>query len=218
MDEESLFRDIHSHLLRQAREGGKMDTETKLAERFQVSRYHVRQVLAVMSQMGIVERTQKKGMTITSPRPEQLSRHIENQLKIGRFDVRELAEARVFFDTDLIRLAVRRITPANLGLLTDIVRQMTGCVEFRQAFLKFHLRFWQTVFEAAGNRVLQVFATSLLVQSAEFLEKHTDELGPVWFSDLLEADREVLAAFRRGDEEGAAEAAARWLSREYQQD
>ena len=218
MDEESLFRDIHSHLLRQAREGGKMDTETKLAERFQVSRYHVRQVLAVLSQMGIVERTQKKGMTITSPQPEQLSRHIENQLKIGRFDVRELAEARVLFDTDLIRLAVRRITPANLGLLTDIVRQMTGCVEFRQAFLKFHLRFWQTVFEAAGNRVLQVFATSLLVQSAEYLEKHTDELEPVWFSDMLEADREVLAAFRRGDEEGAAEAAARWLSREYQQD
>ena len=218
MDEESLFRDIHSHLLRQAREGGKMDTETKLAERFQVSRYHVRQVLSVMSQMGIVERTQKKGMTITSPQPEQLSRHIENQLKIGRFDVRELAEARVLFDTDLIRLAVRRITPANLGLLTDIVRQMTGCVEFRQAFLKFHLRFWQTVFEAAGNRVLQVFATSLLVQSAEYLEKHTDELEPVWFSDMLEADREVLAAFRRGDEEGAAEAAARWLSREYQQD
>ncbi|MDY4163955.1 MAG: FCD domain-containing protein [Sutterella sp.] len=218
MDEESLFRDIHSHLLRQAREGGKMDTETKLAERFQVSRYHVRQVLAVMSQMGIVERTQKKGMTITSPQPEQLSRHIENQLKIGRFDVRELAEARVLFDTDLIRLAVRRITPANLGLLTDIVRQMTGCVEFRQAFLKFHLRFWQTVFEAAGNRVLQVFATSLLVQSAEYLEKHTDELEPVWFSDLLEADRAVLAAFRRGDEERAAEAAARWLSREYQQD
>ena len=218
MDEESLFRDIHSHLLRQAREGGKMDTETKLAERFQVSRYHVRQVLSVMSQMGIVERTQKKGMTITSPQPEQLSRHIENQLKIGRFDVRELAEARVLFDTDLIRLAVRRITPANLGLLTDIVRQMTGCVEFRQAFLKFHLRFWQTVFEAAGNRVLQVFATSLLVQSAEYLEKHTDELEPVWFSDLLEADRAVLAAFRRGDEERAAEAAARWLSRDYQQD
>ena len=171
-----------------------------------------------MSQMGIVERTQKKGMTITSPQPEQLSRHIENQLKIGRFDVRELAEARVLFDTDLIRLAVRRITPANLGLLTDIVRQMTGCVEFRQAFLKLHLRFWQTVFEAAGNRVLQVFATSLLVQSAEYLEKHTDELEPVWFSDLLEADRAVLAAFRRGDEERAAEAAARWLSREYQQD
>ena len=167
MDEESLFRDIHSHLLRQAREGGKLDPETQPAERFQVSRYHASQDLAVMSQMGIVERTQKKGMTITSPQPEQLSRHIENQLKIGRFDVCELAEARVLFDTDLIRLAVRRITPANLGLLTDIVRQMTGCVEFRQAFLKLHLRFWQTVFEDACNRVVQVFATSLLVQSAE---------------------------------------------------
>ena len=39
MDEESLFRDIHNHLIHQAQEGGKMDTEMKLAERFNVSRY-----------------------------------------------------------------------------------------------------------------------------------------------------------------------------------
>ena len=32
MDEESLFRDIHNHLIHQAQEGGKMDTEMKLAE------------------------------------------------------------------------------------------------------------------------------------------------------------------------------------------
>lgn len=215
MDEESLFRDIHSHLLRQAREGGKMDTETKLAERFQVSRYHVRQVLAVLSQMGIVERTQKKGMTIVTPRPEQMSMQIESQLRIGRFDVRELAEARALFDADLLRLSVRRITPAKLGELTDIISQMEGCVEFRGAFLKFHLQYWKIIFEAAGNRVLQVFATSLLVQSVDYLEKHADELSPEWYSDLLEADQQVLSAFRRGDEEKAAAVAADWLTKEY---
>ena len=49
MDEESLFRDIHNHLIHQAQEGGKMDTEMKLAERFNVSRYRVRRVLDILA-------------------------------------------------------------------------------------------------------------------------------------------------------------------------
>ena len=67
MDEESLFRDIHSHLMLQAREGQKMDTEMKLAERFNVSRYRVRRVLDILSRMGVVHRAQKRGLTLVSP-------------------------------------------------------------------------------------------------------------------------------------------------------
>ena len=64
MDEESLFRDIHNHLIHQAQEGGKMDTEMKLAERFNVSRYRVRRVLDILTRMGIIHRAQKRGLTV----------------------------------------------------------------------------------------------------------------------------------------------------------
>ncbi len=213
MDEESLFRDIHSHLLRQSREGVKIDTEHKLADRFQVSRYQVRRVLAVLSQMGVLERTQKRGISISTLEPEMLSRQIESQIKIGRFDARELYEARNLFDYDLLTLAVRRMTPAALSELGDIYRQMEGCIEFRGAALKLHQKFWQTIFEAAGNRVLQVMATALLVHSIDYLDKHSEELPPVWYSDMLAADGAVLEAIKTESLEKGKEAVEFWLSR-----
>ena len=54
MDEEALFRDIHHHILRQAKAGERIDTETELATRFNVTRYKVRKALSVLSQMGVV--------------------------------------------------------------------------------------------------------------------------------------------------------------------
>ena len=58
MDEESLFRDIHRHLLHRAKEADAVDTEATLAERFNVSRYRVRRVLDKLAQLGVVARAQ----------------------------------------------------------------------------------------------------------------------------------------------------------------
>ena len=67
MDEEILFRSIHRHLLERSRAGHQPDTEAGLADRFCVSRHHVRQALDVMTQMGIVTRTQKRGISFAEP-------------------------------------------------------------------------------------------------------------------------------------------------------
>lgn len=70
MDEESLFRDIHNHLIHQAQEGGKMDTEMKLAERFNVSRYRVRRCSTFSRGWGssTVRRNADSPCLILSPR------------------------------------------------------------------------------------------------------------------------------------------------------
>ena len=39
VDEDTLFRAIHKHILRQAKAGGRIDTEAEIAERFNVTRY-----------------------------------------------------------------------------------------------------------------------------------------------------------------------------------
>lgn len=140
MDEEILFRSIHRHLLERSRAGHQPDTEAGLADRFCVSRHHVRQALDVMTQMGIVTRTQKRGISFAEPGPDDISRQIESHLKIGNFDAYELNEARRLFDTELISLAVRRLPPAQFGTLSSIVTNMEGCIEFRRAALKFHGR------------------------------------------------------------------------------
>ena len=214
MDEESLFRSIHAHLLKQSRAGAEPDTEAGLADRFKVSRYHVRQALDVMTQIGLVTRTQKRGISFTEPEPDDISRQIESHIKIGNFDAYELNEARRLFDTGLLSLAVRRLPPAAFGTLSSIVTNMEGCIEFRRAALKFHSQFWETVFKGSGNRVLQVFATSLLFHTMTFLEARADELEDSWYSDMLSLDREVLKALRAEDGERAQSLITKWLKNE----
>lgn len=211
MDEESLFRDIHRHLLKQARTGEHIDTELRLADRFNVSRHYVRRALEILTQMGAVTRTQKRGISFTTPEPEQISKQLESQLKASGFDPRELSETRQLFDTALLSLSARRITPASLGILSDILQQMEGCLEFRGAALKLHQSFWESIFESAGNRVLQVFANSLLINAMNTIENHIDELTPEWFSDMIACDREVLHALKRNHPVDAQRVVSAWL-------
>lgn len=215
MDEESLFRDIHRHLLKQARTGEHIDTELRLADRFNVSRHYVRRALETLTQMGVVTRTQKRGISFTTPEPEQISKQLESKLKVSGFDPRELSEARQLFDTALLSLTTRRIAPASLGILSETLQQMEGCLEFRGAALKLHQRFWEIIFESAGNRVLQVFANSLLINAMNTLENHMDDLTPEWYSDMLSCDREVLQALRQNNLNAAQRVISDWLNQAF---
>ncbi len=217
MDEESLFHSIHAHLLKQSRSGAEPDTEAGLADLFNVSRYHVRRALDVMTQMGLVTRTQKRGVKFTTPEPNELSRQLLSQIKIGGFDAYELNEARRIFDTGLISLAIRRLPPASIGTLSTIISNLEGCIEFRGAALKFHRQFWETIFKGCGNRVLQVFATSLFYHAMNYLESRTDELEDSWYSDMLETDRNILKAFRADDCARAQELVTQWLKKELEE-
>ena len=82
MDEESLFRDIHRHLLRRAKEADAVDTEATLAERFNVSRYRVRRVLDKLAQLGVVARAQKRGVTVLPPDPKLMVNFIHVNLHL----------------------------------------------------------------------------------------------------------------------------------------
>ena len=108
VDEETLFRDIHKHILRQAKSGGRIDTEAEIAERFNVTRYKVRKALSVLSQMGIVDRAPKRGMTVNALGPKNLSSQIQVQMDIANFDIREFIEARLLIEVNIIPLCVRR--------------------------------------------------------------------------------------------------------------
>ena len=124
MDEEALFRDIHHHILRQAKAGERIDTETELATRFNVTRYKVRKALSVLSQMGVVDRAPKRGMTVNALGPKNLSAQIQVQMDIANFDIREFIEARQLIEVNIIPLAIRRMTPALLGRLEDAISRI----------------------------------------------------------------------------------------------
>lgn len=199
MDDERLFREIHQHILAQAKEGHRIDTETELAERFHVTRYKVRKALSVLSQMGVVDRAPKRGMTVNTLGPKNLSAQIQVQMDIANFDIREFIEARLLIEVHIIPLAIRRMTPALLGQLDDAINRIEyhahNALEADRWDREFHL----LLLEACGNRVLQVFSAALVT----YFEKTASALpknNPQFFLDIAQKERALLHAIRRGDD------------------
>ncbi|MCI5851750.1 MAG: FCD domain-containing protein [Sutterellaceae bacterium] len=200
-EDEHFFNTIHQYLVSQSRRGEKMDTENMLAKRFQVSRYRIRQVLDQLSQMGVLERAQKRGMSLTEVKPDVLARNVYNQLAVNCFDVREYLEARLSLMEGTIGLSVTRMTPVLLSRLDQTVQQLQGCIEVHAAALKLHSAFQRTLIEASGNRVIQVLAYALLENWYNLLE--TSTLDTAFFSTALDSDRAILKAVKVGDSEEA---------------
>ena len=201
-DDDNLFRDIHRFLLSQARQGEKMDTETMLADRFQVSRYRIRRVLDQLSQMGVVDRAQKRGMTLSQVTPDFLARNICAQISVSNFDIHEFLEALTSIENEVVKLSVMRITPVALGQLTTTLNQFESCLEVHEAALKMHTTFHRQLCEACGSRILLSYALASLEHWHSLLEE-CDTLNAAFFSSALETDRELLDAVQADDVESA---------------
>ena len=192
MDEEALFRDIHHHILRQAKAGERIDTETELATRFNVTRYKVRKALSVLSQMGVVDRAPKRGMTVNALGPKNLSAQIQVQMDIANFDIR----------VNIIPLAIRRMTPALLGRLEDAISRIEANAGNSAEADRWDREFHLLLLEACGNRVLQVFSAALVT----YFEKTTENLpqnDPQFFLDIAKNERLLLTAIKAGREDEA---------------
>lgn len=204
VDEEALFRAIHQHILRQAKSGGRIDTETELATRFGVTRYKIRKALSVLSQMGVVDRAPKRGMTVNNLGPKSLSAQIQVQMDIANFDIREFIEARLLIEVDIIPLAIRRVTPALLGRLDEAINRIEANAANTQEADRWDREFHLLLLEACGNRVLQVFSAALVT----YFEKTTSTLpqnNPEFFLNIARQERELLQAIKRGEEDLAKE-------------
>lgn len=212
-NDEALLRDIHHYLISQAQSGDKMETETELAARFQVSRYRVRLVLDKLSQMGVITRAQKRGMTLNVVSPKKLADNFCTQFEVANFDLREFLEARIALSNEVAPLAVMRVTPSVIGQLQGILSRFEGAIEVRKAALDFHFQFEECLFAASGNRVLEVFARSLSALWRGLIDA-SGEVGADFLERALDADREALKALKVGDAKHLSETLSEGLREE----
>lgn len=79
-----LFENIKNYLLDDANRNadGRIETETELAVRFNTSRYKVRQALSTLVQMGMLERSPRRGSVL-----KNLEQHNINHQLLMQFDL-----------------------------------------------------------------------------------------------------------------------------------
>lgn len=207
------FEAIRTYLLKQFAAGQKMDTEETLATRFNISRYKVRKVLTVLSQMGVLDRSQKKGSMLRKPDAETMSEQIRFQFKVAGFDVAEFIEARSIIECAIMPIVVRRITPSLLTQLENALYKIEENADNPLEADKYDRDFHLLMLKACGNRVLEVFSGVLIT----YFEKTTNLVsthGPEYFREVVREERAILDAIRANDHVLAADLLRNHLGKE----
>ncbi len=204
MDKE-FFETVKSYLIKKSEENnGQIEPEEELARRFGVSRYKIRQILGILVQMGVVERSPRRGSILKSPDKIKINDQLKLQLDVASFDAAEYVEARILVECAIIPIITRRVTPSMMVQLENILKNLEESADSPLIADQYDRDFHLLLLQACGNRVLQVFSDVLVT----YFEKTSGALcdrDRQYFIQIATKEREILACIKNGDEKKAAE-------------
>lgn len=116
--------------------------EDELMQRFAIKRYVVREVLAILDRMGLVERRRNVGALVRSFTPKEVA---------------ELYALRALLEMEAGRLIPLPVTEAALAKLIAVQEEHDAAVRASNppGVFRANLAFHQALFELAGNDTLQ---------------------------------------------------------------
>jgi GntR family transcriptional repressor for pyruvate dehydrogenase complex len=186
--------------------GTRLPPERQLAASLEVGRSAVREALAALEILGIVDVRPGSGTYLRGAASELLPQTLRWGLLIGERNTTELLELRSGLEIYVARLAATRATASDLEAIADRVEEMRTTVGDFDAFARADLEFHHSLAEAVGNRVLidQLHVVRSLLQVYADRAVHDEAEARV---AIAEHDA-VHAALVAGDEDAAASAMA----------
>lgn len=186
--------------------GTRLPPERQLAVRLGVGRSAVREALAALEILGIVDVRPGSGTYLRGMASELLPQTLRWGLLIGERKTAELLELREGLEIYVARLAAYRADAGIVQRLDDDVQRMRGRVDDLAAFARADLDFHHALAEAAGNAML----TDHLHVIRSLLQVYADRaVHDRAHAERAAAEHEaVLTAVRAGDPDAAASAMA----------
>lgn len=138
--------------------GTRMPSERQLAEAFGVGRSAVREAIAALSLIGLIEVRHGDGTYLKRPDSPLLPQVVEWGLLLGEQRTRDLVEARQKIETILAGLAAQRRGEDDLERLESALARMRDAVQQEQLvddFVNADIAFHLHLAEAAGNTALR---------------------------------------------------------------
>jgi GntR family transcriptional regulator, transcriptional repressor for pyruvate dehydrogenase complex len=157
---DSPVSQVARRLLDEVMEGGhhpgsRLPSERRLAESLGVGRSAIREAIAVLEVLGIVEVRVGSGTYVRGSVSDLLPQAIDWGLLLGERQTHDLVETRQHLEAVTARLAAARATEADVALLRHRLDRMRetadSVIEFTEADVEFHLE----VARIAGNTVLR---------------------------------------------------------------
>ncbi|MFA6732906.1 MAG: FCD domain-containing protein, partial [Sphaerochaeta sp.] len=176
----------------------RVETEEQLAERFQVSRYQVRNVLNVLVQQGVITKTPRRGTFINHFDSDVISDAIKFNYQVSNFNLYESIEARIVIELASIPLVVKRITPNQIYELEMIVEKMRNNSSLPQVADEADLEFHAAMLRCSGNQLLNSFSQIIaqLFHQVDYRRKYWNTETIIRLAD---EHRQILEAIQDGD-------------------
>jgi DNA-binding GntR family transcriptional regulator len=122
--------------------------ESQIARELRISRIPVREALSQLQEQGLVQNRERRGMFVTNIGPEE---------------VLQISSLRIILETEALRLAQARMTPAILAALDDLVSRMDNWNGTLLEAAALDLEFHRTLWKAAGNPYLERALNAVMV-------------------------------------------------------
>ncbi|HAN22980.1 MAG: FadR family transcriptional regulator [Microbacterium sp.] len=186
--------------------GTRLPPERQLAATLGVGRSAVREALAALEILGIVDVRPGSGTYLRGAASELLPQTLRWGLLISEHNTVELLELRSGLETYVARLAASRAENAAISRVQGHLDEMRAARDDYAAFAVADRKFHQALAESADNAtlidLLHVVRSLLHVYANRAV--HDDDS----VATAIEEHAAVLAAVARGDENGAAAAMA----------
>lgn len=184
--------------------GTRLPPERRLAESLGVGRSAVREALAALEILGIVDVRPGSGTYLRGSASELLPQTLSWGLMIGSRSTDQLMELRAGLESFTARLAAERVDEARLERLRTTIETMREGLEDVEAFVAADSSFHALLGEAAGNPVV----TDLLTVTRQLLRVYNDRAVHEGedMRTALDEHSEILAALEAHDGDRAASA------------
>ncbi|MEI5682305.1 MULTISPECIES: FadR/GntR family transcriptional regulator [unclassified Mesorhizobium] len=178
MKEKNLLADLASYLFSCSNaESGRTPSERELAEHFAVSRGQIRESLAILEAMRIVERRAKSGIYLTTRQAsvEAMALFAKAGLPLDPIQIYETVELRKIHEIKAAELACSRAIEENYERLREILKASEDRLASGEPLGKLDRDFHLEIVRATQNSVFHKICSVYYLMGEERL--------PIYFSD-----------------------------------
>ena len=197
---------IHSGLLRP---GDELPSERELAATLGVSRETVRAAIGVLESRRMIEISQGARTRVLGRGPVPLHESVGVLRSLKDRSLEEVTEARAAVEVQVVRLAARRIHPAQIARLQTLVDEQRAMLADPVRFQISDQEFHTTLYRACGNELLAEVVSDFYGYALEFRRLALERKGAIAHS--VEEHAAIVAALRSGEPEAAVAAMTRHL-------
>jgi DNA-binding FadR family transcriptional regulator len=179
MSDKNLLPDLAAYLYASSNsESGRAPSERELAEHFTVSRGQIREALAILEAMRIVERRAKSGIFLTTRTAsvEALALFAKAGLPLDPIQIYEAVELRKIHEIKAAELASQRATDENFAALREILDRSGARIARGELLAEEDRDFHLEIVRATQNTVFFRVCSVYYAMSERRL--------PIYFSDI----------------------------------